>query len=139
MIMIIRNFLGGTKSVFDMMLKVLNEEYRCQHQRGGRPLRSLSITDTDKLVIMLQYYREYRTMAHIAFDYSVSKSTVCESIKWVEDTLVKSKEFALQSKRKLMEAGKINTVIVDVTECEIERPKKKQKDYYSVKKKRDTH
>ena len=119
-----------------MMLKVLNEEYRCRHQRGGRPLRSLSITD--KLVIMLQYYREYRTMAHIAFDYGVSKSTVCESIKWVEDTLVKSKEFALPSKRKLMEAGKINTVIVDVTECEIERPKKKQKDYYSVKK-RDTH
>ncbi|MBR1418275.1 MAG: hypothetical protein IJ576_04860 [Synergistaceae bacterium] len=38
-------------------------------------------------------------MAHIAFDYSVSKSTVCESIKWVEDTLVKSKEFALPSKR----------------------------------------
>ena len=38
-----------------------------------------------------------------------------------------------------IEAGKINTVIVDVTECEIERPKKKQKDYYSVKKKRDTH
>ncbi len=131
-----QKFLGVTKSVFDMMLKVLNEEYRCRHQRGGRPLRSLSITD--KLVIMLQYYREYRTMAHIAFDYSVSKSTVCESIKWVEDTLVKSKEFALPSKRKLMEAGKINTVIVDVTECEIERPKKKQKDYYSVKK-RDTH
>ena len=37
-----------------------------------------------------------------------------------------------------IEAGKINTVIVDVTECEIERPKKKQKDYYSVKKK-ETH
>ena len=92
-----QKFLGGTKSDFDMMLKVLNEEYRCQHQKGGRPLRSLSITD--KLVIMLQYYREYRTMAHIAFDYGVSKSTVCESIKWVEDTLLKSKEFALPSKR----------------------------------------
>ena len=37
-----------------------------------------------------------------------------------------------------IEAGKIITVIVDVTECEIERPKKKQTDYYSVKKKRDT-
>ncbi|MBR1603856.1 MAG: hypothetical protein IJ667_10505 [Synergistaceae bacterium] len=44
-------------------------------------------------------------MAHIAFDYSVSKSTVCESIKWVEDTLVKSKEFAISSKRKFIEDG----------------------------------
>lgn len=131
-----QKFFGVTKPVFDMMLKVLNEEYRHQHQKGGRPLRSLSITD--KLVIMLQYYREYRTMEHMAFDYSISKSTVCESIQWVENTLIKSKEFTLPSKRKLVEDGKINTVIVDVTECEIERPKKKQKDYYSVKK-RNTH
>ena len=131
-----QKFFGVTKPVFDIMLKVLNEEYRHQHQKGGRPLRSLSITD--KLVIMLQYYREYRTMEHMAFDYSISKSTVCESIQWVENTLIKSKEFTLPSKRKLVEDGKINTVIVDVTECEIERPKKKQKDYYSVKK-RNTH
>ena len=109
-----------------------------KHQKGGKPLRSLSMTD--KLVIMLQYYREYRTMEHMAFDYSISKSTVCESIQWVENTLIKSKEFTLPSKRKLVEDGKINTVIVDVTECELERPKKKQKDYYSVKKKkRNTH
>ena len=41
----------------------------------------------DKLMIMLQYYREYRVMDNIAFDYGVSKSTISDAIKWVEETL----------------------------------------------------
>lgn len=123
---------GVTKQTFDKMLEILKGAYERQHLKGGRPLRSLSITD--KLVIMLQYYREYRTMKHIAFDYNVSKSTLCESIQWVENVLVESKEFALPSKRKLLQENASPTVIIDVTECEIERPKKKQKDYYSGKK-----
>jgi predicted DNA-binding protein YlxM (UPF0122 family) len=30
---------------------------------------------------MLEYYREYRSMAHIAVDYGVSESTVSETFK----------------------------------------------------------
>lgn len=123
---------GVTKQTFDKMLEILKGAYEQQHLQGGRPLRSLSITD--KLVIMLQYYREYRAMKHIAFDYNVSKSTVCESIQWVETVLVGSKEFALPSKRKLLQENTSPTVIIDVTEYEIKRPKKKQKDYYLGKK-----
>ena len=79
----------------------------------------------DKLVITLQYWREYRTYRHIAFDYDVGKSTVGEAIIWVEDTLINSKCCNLKSKRELRDnLSKIKIVIVDVTEQEIERPKK---------------
>lgn len=88
---------------------------------GGHPPK---LNVLDKLVIMLGYYREYRPMENIAFDYGVAKSTICESIKWVEYTLIKSGEFSLPSKRKLMESTQIEVVLVDATECEIERPKK---------------
>lgn len=63
-------------------------------------------------------------MRHIAFDYGVSKSMVHKSIHWVEDVLIQSKEFSLPSKRSLVETKDVKAVLVDVTECEIERPKK---------------
>ena len=107
------------------MQKILEADYRNKHERGGRP-PTLSVLD--KLIIMLQYYREYRAMKHIAFDYGVAKSTICEAIAWAEQTLIKSGLFRLPSKRKLLEKDtKLETVIVDATECEIERPEKNRK------------
>ena len=49
---------------------------------------------------------------------------VHKSIHWVEDVLIQSKEFSLPSKRSLVETKDVKAVLVDVTECEIERPKK---------------
>ena len=120
-----QELFGVTKMTFDKMLSILQEAYKIQCQKGGRPLRALSILD--KLVIMLQYYREYRTMQHIAFDYGVSKTAIWKSIRWVEDILIKSKAFSLPSKRKLLEQNSVKAVLIDATECEIERPKKNRK------------
>ncbi|MDR1466723.1 MAG: transposase family protein [Treponema sp.] len=55
----------------------------------------------DKLTIALKYYREYRTMASIAADYRVSKSTVCQTIQWVEDALSQGETFKLPGKKVL--------------------------------------
>lgn len=68
---------------------------------------------------MLGYYREYHTMENIAFDYSVSKSTICDSIKWVENTLIKGGNFNLPSKRERFSNTKIEVVLVDAIEIEI--------------------
>lgn len=102
----------------------LEETFREDHRRGGRPLK-LSVLD--KLVIMLCYYREYRTMESLAFEYCVSKSTIYESIRWAEEAIMKSGKFALPSKKALIDDLDIEIVLVDVTECEIERPQKNKK------------
>ena len=128
-----QELFGVTKTTFYKMLEILEKAYEEQCSRGGRPLRALSILD--KLVIMLQYYREYRTMQHIAFDYGVSKTAIWKSIRWAEEILIKSKEFALPSKRKLLEDSSVQAVLVDVTECEIERPKKNKKCIIRARKK----
>ena len=109
------------KNTFGKMLKLLNESYRIEHSRGGHPPK-LSVLD--RLVIMLPYYRDYRTMENIAFEYGVAKSTVCECVKWVENILIKSGELSLPKKRELVRDTEIEVVLVDTTECEIERPKK---------------
>ena len=116
-----QKIFGIKKDTFDKMLKLLNETYRTEHLKGGHPPK-LSVLD--RLVIMLSYYREYRTMENIAFDYGVAKSTICESIKWAEGILIKSEAFSLPKKRELANDVDIEAVLVDATECEIERPKK---------------
>jgi hypothetical protein len=64
-------------------------------------------------------------MEHIGYDWGVRKSTVCESIKWVEDTLVKDGTFRLPGKKALRGSDDgIEYIVVDVTESPIERPKK---------------
>ena len=116
-----QKYLGVKKKTLDVMLQILEKDYQRKHKLGGRPPK-LSVLD--KLMIMLQYYREYRVMDNIAFDYGVSKSTISDAIKWVEETLVKDGIFRLPSKRKLLEDLSLEVVLVDATECEIERPQK---------------
>ena len=116
-----QRIFGVKKAIFHEMLEILEEQYTNEHKRGGHPLK-LSILD--KLVIMLGYYHDYRTMENIAFDYGISKSTVYESIRWVENTLINSRKFSLPSKRSLTSNLDIDVVLVDATECEIERPQK---------------
>jgi len=61
-----QKYFGVNKATFDKMLEILEDADIYKHRKGGRP-SVLSVLD--KLVIMLQYYREYRTMNNIAFDY----------------------------------------------------------------------
>jgi predicted DNA-binding protein YlxM (UPF0122 family) len=116
---------GVRKPTFDKMLTILESAYKELHEQGGRPPR-LSVLD--KLVVTLGYYHDYRTMQNIAFDYDVSKSRISDAVKWVESTLIQDGTFALPSKRELVKTDtEIVVAIVDVTECETERPEKNRK------------
>ena len=116
-----QELFGVKKPMFEKMLAILQDKFHAEHLRGGHPPK-LSVLD--KLIITLGSYREYRTMNHIAFDYGVTKSTVCESIQWVENTLIKSGQLKLPTKRRGLQNAHPETVLVDATECEIERPQK---------------
>lgn len=127
-----KRLFGVTPDTFAEMKGMLQKEYDRMHKSGGKPPK-LSVED--KLKITLRYLREYRTMESIGADYGVCKGTICLSIKWVEDTLKKSKGFQLPGKKVLKEASDaIEYIVVDVTESPIERPKKGQRKYYSGKK-----
>jgi hypothetical protein len=127
-----KRLCGVKPRTFTKMLSILQKEYDALHQKGGKPPK---LTVKDKLYITLKYLREYRTMDSIAVEYGVCKGTVCLSIQWVEDTLVKDGAFALPGKKVLKrKSASVQHVVVDVTESPINRPKKNQKEYYSGKK-----
>lgn len=83
----------------------------------------------------MKYLRQYVTQKELAFEFEVGEATVNDTIKWVEDTLVKDGWFSLLGKKTLLEDDSIEVVLVDVTECPIERPEKNRKN--GIQKKRN--
>ena len=127
-----KRLYGVKPDTFKKMRSILQKEFDQMHKSGGKPPK---LTPEDKLYVTLKYLREYRTMDSIAAEYGVCKGTVCLSIQWVEDTLVKDGTFTLPGKRILKrKTSSIEYIVVDVTESPINRPKKNQKEYYSGKK-----
>ena len=117
-----KRMFGVKIHTFKKMKEILDKEYGKMHKKGGSPPK---MSVEDKLYAALKYLREYRTMESIGGDYGVSKSTICESIQWVENTLTKDGTFKLPGKRALKEAGgAIAYAVIDVTESPINRPKK---------------
>ena len=69
----------------------------------------------------------------------MSESTAYETIKWIEETLIKHSDFALPGRKALLKSDReFDVILIDANQTPIERPKKKQKHYYSGKKKRHT-
>ena len=118
---------GVQRSTFDQMLAVIEKGLRA----FGRPSK---LSRADQLLMTLMYWREYRTEFHIGLTYGVSESTVCRTIRKVEDLLIKSEQFHLPGKKKLhaRDSG-IEIVLVDATEQPIERPKKDNANTTAVK------
>jgi DNA-directed RNA polymerase specialized sigma subunit len=76
---------GVKRSTFIKMLQVVEQELR----EFGRPPK---LSRADQLLLTLMYWREYRTEFHIGLAYGISESTVCRTIKKIENTLIKSDE-----------------------------------------------
>jgi hypothetical protein len=117
-----RRLTGITRDLFDKCTVILKEADTVKRKRGGQP-HKLSIENI--LLMTLEYIREYRTYFHISKSYGVSESTAYKCIKWVEDTLIKHPEFALPGRKALLASDvEYEVVVIDATECPIERPKK---------------
>lgn len=114
------------------MIEILNKEYAIKHKRSGRPHSLIE----ERLLMALEYLRGYRTYAHITSSYGVGERCAYETSRWVEDTLIKTKEFALPGRKALLKSdNEFEIILIDAVESPIERPKKKR-EFYSVKKKR---
>ena len=117
-----RRLTGVKKSTFVRMLGILREADKAKKSRGGRK-NKLGLAD--QLLLALEYIREYRTYFHIGKSYGVSESSAYKTVKWVEDTLIKHKDFALPGRKALVKSDmEYEVVLIDATETPIERPKK---------------
>ncbi|GMB10671.1 MAG: IS5 family transposase [Candidatus Improbicoccus devescovinae] len=130
-----KQLIGVKKETYSAMIAQLQIAYAEKHKRRGRHTK---LTLQDQLFMALKYWRQYVTQKELAFEFEVGEATTHDTIVWVEDTLIKSRKFILPGKKALLENNEIEIVVVDVMESPVERPKKKQRQWYSGKKKRHT-
>ena len=100
---------------------------------SGRPW-ALGTLENHILALLI-YFRYYIPHTFLGLMFGVDESVICRSFKRIEPIL--SKVCTITKTRKL-KRGELEMIIVDVTEQAIQRPKKKQKKYFSGKKKRHT-
>ena len=128
-----KRLIGVNEETFKKMISVFKTyetERKKNHGIGGRK----SLIPEDKVLLMLSYYREYRTLEHIGFDYGVSEATASRTVREVEDVLIKSGKFSLPSKRALYgDDIDLEFIVVDATESPIQRPKKSSESTTQVK------
>lgn len=108
---------------FKEMLEECELYHEKKKSKGGKP-NKLSVST--QILLMLEYYREYRSMVHMAFDYEISEATVSRVIKEIESVLLQSGKFSLPSKKALYkdDGVELQYILIEATECHVERPKK---------------
>lgn len=113
-----KRLTGVSKETFALMLQVLRTKLR----PFGRPP---DLCLEDRLLMVLMYWREYRTQEHIGETYAVSETTVGRTVRRFEDILIQDPRFHLPGKKALRQSETLfEVVLIDATECACERPKK---------------
>ena len=123
---------GVTPKVFKKMVSVIDEWNGEQKDTRGR---KSALTTVQQVQVTLMYWREYRTMFHIAEGYGVAESTICRVIQRIEDILIQSGKFNINGGKANLMNNRDDNIVIDVMECEIERPKKNKRNTILVKRK----
>ena len=125
---------GVSKPVFEELVQIVTEYKQSTRKHPQSGSKSILSTE-DTILMMLMYYREYRTQFHIGICYGLSESRVCELIKETEQILISDKRYHLPGKKQLLRLDNgIETALIDVSECVIERPKKSKDDGIQARK-----
>lgn len=115
---------GIQKEIFLELVEIVEAYKLSKRKHPNSGCKSILNTE-DCLLLMLMYYREYRTMFHIGISYGLSESRVCEIIREIELVIIKDSRYHLPGKKQLLRNDNgLEVVIIDATECTIERPKK---------------
>lgn len=128
-----RRLTGVKRAVFEEMIVVLRDELDTRRLRGGRKPK---FSAEDRLLITLEYWREYRTQFHMAQSRGVNEINIWRIIRDCENILSRSKKFSLPGKKMLLKNDtKYELVLIDATETPIERPKKSNDSFIQARKK----
>jgi Helix-turn-helix of DDE superfamily endonuclease len=118
-----RRLTGVQRITFIEMVAIVKDAESKRTSGRGKPFH-LSIED--RLLMTLEYLREYRTYFHLGQSYGLSESACYRNCRWIEDLLIKSKRFSLPGKKALLKSSvEFEVILIDATESPIERPKKK--------------
>jgi hypothetical protein len=140
-----RMFTGLSADEFDTLVADLEPVWlarkaersaRRPRQRKPGAGRKAKLVFTDRLLLTLLYYRTYVTQEFVGFLFGVDKGTVSREAQ--ELGLCMAGVFRIPETKVRVDPDDLAAVFVDATEQPVNRPRRKQRESYSGKKKRHT-
>ena len=117
-----KRLTGVKRETFTAMVIILRKADKAKRRRGGTASK---LTIEDRLLLALEYLRDYPTYFRLGQNYGVSEGYAFKIHRWVEDTLIKDKRFALPGRKALLKSDmEYEVILVDASESPVERPKK---------------
>ena len=124
--------VGVSYGTFQILLPKLEQQIKEHKQQ--KPMRQRgrksSLSVADQLLLTLLYLRQYHTFLQLGELFDISESYAQKRYTFIVKMLL----LALDLPNEKALTGKDLTLVMDVTEQEIERPVKKQRSFYSGKK-----
>jgi len=140
-----RQLTGITPEAFDRLLVELEPRYqqadtkrktrRTRRRKPGAG-RKFALPLTDRLLMLLMYYRTYTTHAFLGFLFGIDDSSVGRNINPLQPLLAGISR--IPERRIELEPDEIRELFFDATERAIPRPTRRQRRFYSGKKRRHT-
>jgi len=128
---------GVSPDQFRKMVIMLRPHWRqrimAPKNRSGRPYGVGGLED--HLLVLLILYRCHITQDFLACLYRVDKATICRSLRRIEGL---ARRVLGVKKQIKVTAEEAQALILDCTEQQVHRPARKQRCWYSGKKKRHT-
>ena len=117
---------------FNQMVEIVKDAEKLRKKTGRPPKLKIE----DQILIFLEYLREYRTFFHLGATWGINESTAYRIIQKIENILIKAPALRLPGKKRLISKDcQLETVVIDVSETPIERPKKNKRDIIAARKK----
>ena len=120
----------GTFQIILQKLEAEIERYKNAKPMRKRGLKTGSWSVADQLVLTLLYLRQYHTFLQLADMFGISESYANKRYHFINQRLMKALDIPRDKGLTLENIS----LVIDVTEQEIERPLAEQKSYYSGKK-----
>ena len=107
------------------------ENFQNSKKVSGRSSKLKTLED--EVLMLLIYYRSYVTFHFLGLWFDLDESNIYRHIKRLEPML--ASVIKIKKSRELTQ-NDLETILIDATEVQIQRPKKKQREFYSGKKKK---
>jgi hypothetical protein len=117
-----KRLTGVNRDTFRVMANILRMAEKAKRRKGGTKSK---LVIEDRLLMALEYLREYRTYFHVGQNYGVSEGYAFKICRWGEGILIQDKRFALPGRKALLKSDmEYEVILVDASESPMERPKK---------------
>jgi len=119
---------------FDTLTSLVTSHIAASYKENPNKSKGVPsfLSTSDRVLLTLYYLRHYITFKNLGDNFGISESYANKLYHAILTIL--AKELHVSGAKELSNTD-LDTIIIDVTEQQIERPVKNQKKYYSGKKK----